>query len=68
MRLFVYILGFLILIGGLDWAAITAGAPRLYVAIGSVILLGIGLIASAARTRRDHIAGDVTVVRDDNDL
>src|SRR3954452_2697231 len=42
MRFFAYIVGFLILIGGLAWAAIEAGAPQLYVMIGSVILLGLG--------------------------
>lgn len=64
MRFFAYILGFLILIGGLAWAAITAGAPTLYVQIGSVILLGLGIIMGASRTRRRGAPGDVTVVRD----
>lgn len=40
MRFVIYMIGLLILIGGLAWAAITAGAPSLYVLIGAVILLG----------------------------
>jgi|GEM_PF-286803 len=68
MRFFAYILGFLILIGGLAWAAIEAGAPQLWVIIGSMILFGIGLITGASRTRLNRPGGDVTVVRDTDDL
>ena len=68
MRLFAYILGFLILIGGLAWGAIEAGVPHLWVMIGSMILLGIGIITGASRTRTNRSSGDVTVVRDNDDL
>ena len=68
MRFFAYILGFLILIGGLAWAAIEVGAPQLWVMIGSMILLGIGIITGASRTRDHRAAGDVTVVRDNDSL
>ena len=66
MRFLAYIIGFLILIAGLAWAAIEAGAPVLYVQIGAVILLGIGIITGASRTRTHRSTPDVTVVRDDN--
>lgn len=68
MRFFAYILGFLILIGGLAWGAIEAGAPQLWVMIGSMILLGIGIITGASRSRVNRQAGDVTVVRDNDDI
>jgi hypothetical protein len=68
MRFFAYILGFLILIGGLAWAAIEVGLPRLWVTIGSMILMGIGMIAGASRTRTNRQNGDVTVVRDNDEL
>lgn len=68
MRFFAYILGFLILIGGLAWGAIEAGAPQLWVMIGSMILLGIGIITGASRGRVHRPAGDVTVVRENDDL
>ena len=58
-------IGFLILIGGLAWAAITAGAPELYVMIGSVILLGLGIVTGVSRTTFRH-GGNVTVVQDDD--
>ena len=67
MRLIIYIIGFMILIGGLGWAAITAGVPLLYVQIGGVILLGIGIIMGVSTTRY-RSAGDVTVVKDNDTL
>ena len=66
MRFFAYILGFLIFIGGLAWAAIVAGAPQQWVAIGAVILFGLGIIMGASRTRSYRGQGDVTVVRDND--
>lgn len=65
MRFVIYMLGFLILIGGLAWAAITAGAPQLYVMIGAVILLGLGIVTGVSRTTH-RSGGDVTVVRDND--
>jgi len=58
-------IGFFILIGGLAWAAITAGAPQLYVVIGGVILLGLGIVTGVSRTTH-RSGGDVTVVRDND--
>ncbi len=60
-------IGFLILIGGLAWAAITAGAPQLYVEIGAVILLGLGIVTGVTRSRGGS-GRDVTVVNNDDRL
>ena len=68
MRFFAYILGFLIFIGGLAWGAVELGAPQLWVMIGSTILLGIGIILGASRTRVHRPAGDLTVVWDNDQL
>ncbi len=65
MRFVIYMIGFFILIGGLAWAAITAGAPQLYVVIGAVILLGLGIVTGVSRTTY-RPGGDVTVVRDND--
>jgi hypothetical protein len=67
MRFVAFMLGMILVIAGLAWAAIEAGAPMLYVQIGAVILLGVGLIGAASRSRYGNPASDVTVVRD-NDL
>jgi len=68
MRFFAYIFGTLILIGGLAWGAIELGAPQLWVTIGALIFLGLGIITGASRTRIHRPSGDVTVVRADDEI
>lgn len=71
MRIFVYILGYLLLIGGLAWGALVIGVPLLYVQIAGVIFLGLGLIGAATRTRTAHVVTSppaTTVVEDRNTL
>jgi len=46
-----YILGFVIFIGGVAWALITAHVSPLYVMIACVILLGIGILSAVTHTR-----------------
>ncbi len=46
-----YMVGFVIFLGGLIWAAVAAGVPHTYIAIGALIVLGIGIFSAAARTR-----------------
>ena len=51
MSFSLYLLGFVILIGGVAWGLIVAGLPPVYVAIACVILLGIGILTGVTRTR-----------------
>ena len=51
MSFAIYIVGFLVLMTGLVWAATTAGVPQLYIMIGVVILLGLGIISAVSKTR-----------------
>lgn len=51
MSFALYVVGFLVLIGGVAWALITAGVRPLYVVITCVILLGIGILTGVTRTR-----------------
>ncbi|MDB5973011.1 MAG: hypothetical protein JWQ90_5461 [Hydrocarboniphaga sp.] len=51
MSLAIYLIGFLIFIGGIAWALVVAGVPTMYIAIGCTILLGIALFTGATRTR-----------------
>ena len=58
MSFALYLIGFVIVIGGVAWALATAGVPTLYVMITSVILLGIGMLTGVAYTRsRDRPKG-----------
>lgn len=51
MSFALYVMGFLILIGGVAWALVTAGVRPLYVVIACVIMLGIGILTGVSRTR-----------------
>jgi hypothetical protein len=48
----IYTIGFIIFLGGLIWAAVALGVPGQWVAIGAVILGGLGLIFAVSNTRR----------------
>lgn len=60
MSFVLYMLGFIVLIAGIAWACVVAGVPQLYILIGAVILLGIGIVTAVSRTR----AKDPPVPRD----
>lgn len=51
MTLIIYLVGWLILIGGVSWALITMHVSQHTVIIVAVIMLGVGIITAATRTR-----------------
>ena len=51
MSFALYLVGFIILTGGIAWALVTAGVPQLYVIITCVILIGLGIVTGVSRTR-----------------
>jgi amino acid transporter len=51
MSFALYFFGFLIFIGGVAWALVTAGVSTTYVMITCVILLGIGILSAVTHTR-----------------
>lgn len=46
-----YLLGFIVLIIGLGAAAYMLGAPPVWIAIGVVVLVGVGIIAATNSTK-----------------
>ena len=51
----VFLVGFLILIGGLVYGAFLAGVPPQWIGAGAVVMLGIGIVVGAIRVlRRDE--------------
>ena len=48
----VYLIGFIILIIGLAFGAYLAGAPPLWIGVGVVCLIGIGVLTGVTRTTR----------------
>ncbi|HSV52607.1 MAG TPA: hypothetical protein VLJ57_10840 [Burkholderiaceae bacterium] len=51
MSFVLYMLGFIIFLGGLAWGAVVAGVPHLYIGIGAVIILGLGIFSAVSKTR-----------------
>jgi hypothetical protein len=51
MSFALYMIGFLLFLAGLAWGASVIGVPTLYIGIGALILLGIGIFSAVGRTR-----------------
>jgi hypothetical protein len=51
MSFVLYMLGFLVFLGGLIWGAVVAGVPHLYIGIGALIILGVGIFSAVGKTR-----------------
>ena len=47
-----YLIGFLILISGLAYAAYLIGVPPVWIGVGAIVLIGFGIITGVAKTRR----------------
>ena len=47
-----YVLGFLILIGGLIYGAVLMHMPAHWIAVGAVVLLGLGILTGVKNTRQ----------------
>lgn len=43
--------GFILFLSGVIWGAVVVGVPHLYIGIGSLIILGIGIFSAVGRTR-----------------
>jgi hypothetical protein len=48
----IYLIGVILVIGGLAWGASVAGLSSTWIAIGALVLLGIGIVGAVGRTRR----------------
>ena len=46
-----YLLGFLLLVIGLAVAAHLVGVPTMWIVVGAVILLGVGIMTATSRTK-----------------
>lgn len=48
----IYTIGFLIIIGGLSFAAYLLNVPAPWIGVGAIVLAGIGLVSAVTQTRR----------------
>jgi len=51
MSFTIYLIGFLILIGGLVWAAVLLHIAAQWIAVGAVVLVGLALLKGVQATR-----------------
>ncbi len=52
MSFAIYIVGFIILIGGLAYGASMAGLATQWIVVGCLVLLGLGIAMGVTRTRQ----------------
>jgi hypothetical protein len=52
MSFTIYTIGFLIMLGGLIWAARLMHVPAHWIGVGAVILLGAGILTAVKNTRQ----------------
>ncbi|GJG94403.1 hypothetical protein [Cupriavidus pauculus] len=51
MSFALYVIGLLLLVGGIAWGMSVAGLAPVYIGIACVIVLGIGIMSAVSRTR-----------------
>lgn len=51
MSFALYLIGYIVFITGVAWALFVAGVATLYITIGVVILIGLGIFTGVSRTR-----------------
>jgi positive regulator of sigma E activity len=53
----IYVIGFVILIVGLSLAANMLGVPSVWIGIGIIVLVGVGILSGVSRTRNRDTGG-----------
>jgi hypothetical protein len=56
MTFLLYIVGFVIFVAGLAYAAHLAGLSQTWIMVGVIILIGLGIFTGAVRTRQKDSA------------
>jgi hypothetical protein len=52
----IWIIGFIVLIGGLAYGASLAGMSPQWIGVGAVVLAGIGIVMGVSRTRTKDVS------------
>jgi len=48
----IYLIGFIIFVGALSYGAFLLGAPPVWIAVGALVLLGLGIFTGVGKTRQ----------------
>lgn len=57
MSFSIYVVGYLILIGGLIYGAVLLEVPQRWIVVGAVIMLGLAILTGAQVTRQKDASG-----------
>jgi len=52
----IFVIGFIVLIGGLAYGANLAGMSPQWIAVGAIILAGIGIVMGVTKTRTKDVS------------
>ena len=47
----IYVIGFLVLLGGLGYGAYLLNVPTQWIAVGALVMIGFGVMSAVARTK-----------------
>lgn len=50
-----YLLGAIVLAAGLAFGAFQLGAPPIWIGIGALVVIGLGIMSAAAKTKRKDL-------------
>jgi uncharacterized membrane protein len=48
----IYLIGFIVLIIGLAIAAVILGVPQIWIGVGVIVLIGLGVLTGVSKTKR----------------
>lgn len=57
-RSLMYIVGMLVVIAGLAYAAVLLGVPTVWIGVGALVLLGIAIAGAASHASSRHVVDD----------
>ena len=52
----IYVIGYLILIGGMMWGAKLMHVPNQWIGVGAIVLVGLGIVTGVKATRQKDSA------------
>jgi len=56
-NLAIYLIGTVLVAGGLAWAAYKLSASPIWIGIGVIIIIGLGIMAAVSKTRQKEKSG-----------
>lgn len=61
MRIALYLVGTLVVVGAVCYGALELGVPKIWVGVAAAVIVGIGLMGAASNTKGSGKDGDTTI-------